>query len=226
MRRVLTVHELEELVDHSFQELPVRSEKTGVLANDVHDVGGDDGLVVLSSFLLTQTEQVLEQTHNTSAPQAQHTVHTQVFYSFTDISDRFNHKGESVEMFLMLIFRDMHCKIGYISSEWLSKGHTRTQVTLWAMQANINLTTTHGQCHFLSYLDDSDQEPLLVLLVHGPADGPDGPAQRVEVLPGPLGAIHLVVQLLRHYALCVRVVQVSQVHCRTEQQHISLFYTW
>ena len=64
-----------------------------------------------------------------------------------------------------------------------------------------------------THLDDGDQEPLLVLLVHGAADGADGPAQRVQVLPGPLGAVHLVVELLSHDALRVGVVQMGQVHC-------------
>lgn len=53
------MHELKQLVDHSFQELPVGSEETWILANDVHDVGGYDGLVVLSSLLLAQTQQIL-----------------------------------------------------------------------------------------------------------------------------------------------------------------------
>lgn len=55
----LTVHELKEFVDHRLEELPVGSEEAWILANDVHDVGGYDGLVVLSSLLLTQTQQVL-----------------------------------------------------------------------------------------------------------------------------------------------------------------------
>lgn len=46
------MHELKELVDHSFEELPVGSEKAWILANNIHDVGGYDGFVVLSSFLL------------------------------------------------------------------------------------------------------------------------------------------------------------------------------
>lgn len=65
-----------------------------------------------------------------------------------------------------------------------------------------------------SDLNDSDEEPLLVLLVHGPADGTDGPAERVQVPPRPFSSVHLVVQLLRHDALRVGIVQVSQVHCR------------
>lgn len=36
------------------------SEEAWILANNIHDVGGDDGLVVLSSLLLTQTQQVLK----------------------------------------------------------------------------------------------------------------------------------------------------------------------
>lgn len=68
------------------------------------------------------------------------------------------------------------------------------------------------------YLDDSDQEPLLILLMHGPTDGSDGPAQGVEVLPGPFSAVNLVVKLLCHYAFCVCIIQVSQVHCRMVQK--------
>lgn len=60
------MHELKELVDHSFQELPVGSEEAWILANDVHDVGGYDGLVVLSSLLLTQTQQILKHTEHSS----------------------------------------------------------------------------------------------------------------------------------------------------------------
>lgn len=56
------MHELKELVHNSFQELPVGSKKTRVLANNVHDVRGDDGLVVFSSLLLTETQQILKQT--------------------------------------------------------------------------------------------------------------------------------------------------------------------
>lgn len=58
----LTVHELKEFVDHRFEKLPMCSEKTWILANNIHDVGGYDGLVVLSSLLLTQTQQVLRKT--------------------------------------------------------------------------------------------------------------------------------------------------------------------
>ncbi len=60
------MHELKEFVDHSFEELPVGSEEAWILPNDVHDVGGYDGLVVLSSLLLAQTQQILRQTRGLS----------------------------------------------------------------------------------------------------------------------------------------------------------------
>lgn len=58
----LTMHELKELVHHRFEKLPMCSEEAWILAHDVHDVGGDDGLVVLSPLLLTQAQQVLRKT--------------------------------------------------------------------------------------------------------------------------------------------------------------------
>ena len=54
------MHELKKLVDNSLEELPVGPEEAGVLAHDVHDVGGYDGLVVLPPFLLTQPQQILQ----------------------------------------------------------------------------------------------------------------------------------------------------------------------
>lgn len=54
------MHEFKELVDDRFEELPVSSEEAWILANDVHDVRGNDGLVVLPSFLLTQTQKILQ----------------------------------------------------------------------------------------------------------------------------------------------------------------------
>ena len=53
------VHELEELVDDSLQEPPMGPQEPRVLANDVHDVGGDDGLIVLALLLLAKAKQVL-----------------------------------------------------------------------------------------------------------------------------------------------------------------------
>lgn len=63
-----------------------------------------------------------------------------------------------------------------------------------------------------NHLNDRDEEPFLVLLVHGSTDGPDGPAQRVQVPPGPLRPVHLVMELLRHDPLRIRVVQMGQVY--------------
>lgn len=54
------VHELEQLIDDSFEELPVRLEEAGILSNNVHDVAGHNSLVVLSSLHLGQSEQVLD----------------------------------------------------------------------------------------------------------------------------------------------------------------------
>lgn len=59
------MHELKEFVDHSLEELPVGSEEAWILANNIHDVGGYDGLVVLPSLLFTQAQQILRQTKGT-----------------------------------------------------------------------------------------------------------------------------------------------------------------
>ena len=54
------VHELEELVDDRLEKLPVGLEEARVLADDVHDVAGHHGLVILASFHLRQAEQLLD----------------------------------------------------------------------------------------------------------------------------------------------------------------------
>lgn len=143
----LTVHELKQLVDDSLQEFPVCSEEARILADNVHDVGRYDGLVVLPSFLLAQAQQVLPV------------------------------RGEPM--------------FGLV----------------------INICQSEGPSS-VSDLDDSDEEPLLIFLMHRPADGADGPAQHVEVPPGPLGAVHLVVELLGHDAFSVSIVQMGQIDCR------------
>lgn len=53
------VHELEQLVHYSPQELPVRLQEPRVLSHHVHDVRRDDGLVVLSPLHLAQVQQIL-----------------------------------------------------------------------------------------------------------------------------------------------------------------------
>mmetsp|Transcript_91 Transcript_91/g.299 ORF Transcript_91/g.299 Transcript_91/m.299 type:complete len:538 (-) Transcript_91:749-2362(-) len=58
--RVQFVHELEELVHDGPEELPVRSEEPRVLADHVHDVRRDDGLVVFPTLVLTQVQEVLD----------------------------------------------------------------------------------------------------------------------------------------------------------------------
>ena len=54
------VHELEQLVDDGLEEAPMSTQKTGVLADNVHNVGGDDGLVVLALLLLAKAEKILD----------------------------------------------------------------------------------------------------------------------------------------------------------------------
>ena len=54
------VHEFEELVDNSFQEFPVCLEESRILADDVHDIGGNNRFVVLSAFDLAETKQILD----------------------------------------------------------------------------------------------------------------------------------------------------------------------
>lgn len=41
---------------------------------------------------------------------------------------------------------------------------------------------------------------------------------RIEVLPGPLCAVHLSVELVGHDALSIGVVKVSQVHCQRKNK--------
>lgn len=69
--RSLTVHELKKLVDNRFQKLPVGAKKPWVLAYNIHDIGGDDRLVIFPSLLLTQSQQVLEFTHTNVCSQMQ-----------------------------------------------------------------------------------------------------------------------------------------------------------
>ena len=53
------VHELEQFVHDCLQEAPMGAEEAWVLSHNVHDVGGDDGLVVFAFFLFTKPQQVL-----------------------------------------------------------------------------------------------------------------------------------------------------------------------
>ena len=50
------MHELEQFVDHRLEKFPMGAEKTRILTDDVHDVRGDDRLVIFATLLLAQTE--------------------------------------------------------------------------------------------------------------------------------------------------------------------------
>jgi hypothetical protein len=45
------VHKLEKFVDDSFEKLPVGLKETRILTYNVHDIGGNNSLVVLAPFL-------------------------------------------------------------------------------------------------------------------------------------------------------------------------------
>lgn len=49
------VHELEELVDDSLEELPMCLEESRILPDDVHDVRGYDSFVILSALHFSET---------------------------------------------------------------------------------------------------------------------------------------------------------------------------
>jgi hypothetical protein len=53
------MHKLEQLIDDCLKELPMSLEEAGVLSDDVHNVTGDNGLVVFASLHLSKTEEVL-----------------------------------------------------------------------------------------------------------------------------------------------------------------------
>jgi len=52
------MHKLEQFVDDRFQKLPVSTKKSGILTDDVHNVGGDYSLVVFAPFLFTQSQEI------------------------------------------------------------------------------------------------------------------------------------------------------------------------
>jgi hypothetical protein len=49
------VHEFEKFVYYGLEELPVGLEESRVLSDNVHNIGGNNGLVVLSSLHFHQT---------------------------------------------------------------------------------------------------------------------------------------------------------------------------
>ena len=50
------VHELEELVHHRLEKLPVSLEEARVLADNIHDIRSNNGFVVLAALNLTQAK--------------------------------------------------------------------------------------------------------------------------------------------------------------------------
>lgn len=57
---VCLVHEFKQLVDNRLQEFPVRFEETRILANNVHDIGGHNGFVILSTFNFAKAQKVFD----------------------------------------------------------------------------------------------------------------------------------------------------------------------
>jgi hypothetical protein len=60
---VRLMHELKQLVNDRLEKLPVRLEEAGILANDVHDVRCDDGLVVFAALHLAKAEEIFDNRH-------------------------------------------------------------------------------------------------------------------------------------------------------------------
>ena len=56
--RVQLMHELKQFVHNGLQKFPMGAQKTRVLAYNIHDVGGNDSLVVLAASHLAQIQQI------------------------------------------------------------------------------------------------------------------------------------------------------------------------
>ena len=54
------VHELEQLVHNGFQKLPMGLEESWVLSDDVHDIGRNNSLVVLTTFHFDKPKQLFD----------------------------------------------------------------------------------------------------------------------------------------------------------------------
>ncbi len=52
------MHEFEQFVDDRLQEFPMGFQETRILANNIHDIGGDNSLVVLSALNLAKSQKV------------------------------------------------------------------------------------------------------------------------------------------------------------------------
>lgn len=60
---VRLVHELKQLVDHRLEELPVGLQEPGVLSNNIHDIAGHDGLVILATLHLGKSQKIFDNGH-------------------------------------------------------------------------------------------------------------------------------------------------------------------
>jgi hypothetical protein len=54
------MHEFEELIDNRLEELPMRLKEARILPDNVHDVAGDDGFVVLAALHFRESQEVLD----------------------------------------------------------------------------------------------------------------------------------------------------------------------
>eukprot|EP00001_Collodictyon_triciliatum_P065116 11553_4 len=61
--RMRLVHELEQLIHHSFEELPVRTQESRILSDYVHDVASDHCLIVFPSHNFTKPQKILDHVH-------------------------------------------------------------------------------------------------------------------------------------------------------------------
>jgi hypothetical protein len=60
---VCLVHKLEILVDYGLQEFPMCLEEARILADDIHNVGSHDSLIILSTLHLSEPKEVLDDGH-------------------------------------------------------------------------------------------------------------------------------------------------------------------
>jgi len=60
------MHKFKQFVDNCLEEAPVSPQEARILADHVHDVGGNDCLVVFATLLFTQAQQILDYCHEES----------------------------------------------------------------------------------------------------------------------------------------------------------------
>lgn len=215
------MHEFKEFVNHCFKELPVGSEKAWILANNIHDVWGYDGLVVLSSLLFTETQKILRKTKGTLLEDWCWNKMNFIYLLYLIILVLIVSAGIFLESFIILI--SILNLLSLIPTILLYLSCCVSHTSKLLENCELFSNKQPSQC-FCFYLNDSDQKPLLVLLMHSPTDWSNSPAQCVEVLPGPFSAIDLVVKLLCHDAFCICIIQMGQVHCKMEEQNVNLYF--